>query len=151
METLRTYGRPPFSVAVIHGGPGAGGEMAVVARELAPELGVLEPLQTATSLQGQVQELKAVLEKNGDPPVILIGFSWGAGLSYIAAANYPGLVKKLILVGCGPFEHGYAARIQATRSSRLSEEDRAEHESILKILAGPLPKANLRRLRGLEH
>jgi hypothetical protein len=33
----------------------------------------------------------------------------------------------------------------------FSEEDRAEHESILKILAGPLPKANLRRLRGLEH
>ncbi|NBD34478.1 MAG: alpha/beta hydrolase, partial [Chloroflexi bacterium] len=36
MNPLRTYGHPPFDVAVIHGGPGAGGEMAPVAHELAP-------------------------------------------------------------------------------------------------------------------
>ncbi|HOT01736.1 MAG TPA: alpha/beta hydrolase [Acidobacteriota bacterium] len=35
MENLRTYGRPPYRVAVIHGGPGAPGCMAPVARELA--------------------------------------------------------------------------------------------------------------------
>ena len=35
MSNLRTYGEPPFGVAVIHGGPGAGGEMAPVARVLA--------------------------------------------------------------------------------------------------------------------
>lgn len=137
MKPLRTYGRPPFSVAVIHGGPGLGGEMAPVARELAADWGVLEPIQTATSLPGQVEELKAALERSGDLPVILIGFSWGAWLCFIASAKYPSLAKKLVLVGSGPFEHEYLEEIQATRLSRLSEDERAEYRSIIKILNGP--------------
>src|SRR5712692_10060037 len=54
MQNLRLYGQSPFTVAVLHGGPGAPGTMAPVARELATEWGVLEPLQTADSLDGQV-------------------------------------------------------------------------------------------------
>jgi len=46
MKNFRKYGKPPFRVAVIHGGPGAGGEMAPVVRELASDCGVLEPIQT---------------------------------------------------------------------------------------------------------
>lgn len=45
-EKLRTYGQAPFKGAVLHGGPGAPGEMAPVAKELARFCGVLEPLQT---------------------------------------------------------------------------------------------------------
>jgi pimeloyl-ACP methyl ester carboxylesterase len=132
MKNLRTYGRAPFSVAVIHGGPGAAGEMEPVARELASERGVLEPLQTATTLEGQICELKAVLEENGDLPVVLIGFSWGAFLSFLVAARYPTLVEKLILVGSGPFEERYAAEIMNTRMNRLSGSDR---EVVLALLA----------------
>jgi len=126
MKNLRAYGKAPFSVAVIHGGPGAGGEMAPVARELASGWGILEPLQTAASLEGQIEELKTVLEKNGDLPVTLIGFSWGAWLSYIFATDYPAIVKKLILIGSGGYEEKYAAGIRETRLNRLSEEDRTE-------------------------
>jgi pimeloyl-ACP methyl ester carboxylesterase len=111
MKNLRLYGKAPFDVAVIHGGPGAAGEMAPVARELASSMGVLEPLQTAASLEGQIEELKTVLEMGGDLPVTLIGFSWGAWLSFIFTANYPGIVKILILIGSGPFEEKYAAKI----------------------------------------
>ena len=68
MENLRRYGHKPFNVAVIHGGPGAPGEMAPIARELSSSTGVLEPLQTAMTIEGQVQELKAILKKNGDIP-----------------------------------------------------------------------------------
>ncbi len=68
---LRKYGEPPFTVAAIDGGPGAPGQMAPVARELSVRWGVLEPLQTATSLEGQVQELRRVLEENGELPVTL--------------------------------------------------------------------------------
>jgi pimeloyl-ACP methyl ester carboxylesterase len=32
VKNLRTYGKAPFDVAVVHGGPGAGGEMAPVER-----------------------------------------------------------------------------------------------------------------------
>jgi len=137
MINLRTYGKPPFKVAVIHGGPGAAGEMAPVARDLASGWGVLEPLQTATSVEGQIEELKTVLEKNADLPVFLIGFSWGAWLSYMVAAHHPSLIKKLILIGSGPFEEKYAAGIEETRLSRLSEKEQAEIGSLYEILDNP--------------
>jgi pimeloyl-ACP methyl ester carboxylesterase len=104
LNKLRKYGKAPFKVAVIHGGPGAGGEMAPVARELSSAWGILEPIQTATSLEGQVEELRTVLESDGDLPVTLIGFSWGAWLSFIVTAAHPSIAQKLILVGSGPYE-----------------------------------------------
>src|SRR5258706_5398992 len=115
MKNPRSYGSAPFNPAVIHGGPGAPGYMAPVARELSFEWGVLEPLQTANSLEGQVQELRILLEKNADLPVTLIGSSWGAMLSFILTARYPELVKKLILIGSAVFEARYAGGIQETR------------------------------------
>ena len=137
MVNLRKYGHKPFRVAVIHGGPGAPGEMAPVARELSSVMGVLEPLQTATTIEGQVQELKAVLQKNADLPVTLIGFSWGALLSFIFAARYPSFVLKLILIGSASYEEKYAADITQTRLSRLSEQERAEAVSLMQTLNGP--------------
>jgi pimeloyl-ACP methyl ester carboxylesterase len=137
LKNLRTYGRAPFNVAVVHGGPGAGGEMAPVARALAAGRGILEPIQTATSLEGQVQELKGVLHVHGDLPITLIGFSWGAWLSFIVAARYPGMVRKLILVASGPFEERYVARLHATRMQRLDEAERAEFEATLRRLGDP--------------
>jgi pimeloyl-ACP methyl ester carboxylesterase len=137
MKNLRIYGKEPYRVAVIHGGPGAPGEMAPVARELSSLCGVLEPLQTAKTLEGQVKELKTVLEKNGAPPVTLIGHSWGAMLSVIFTARYPSFVKKLILIGGGPFEEKYAENIVITRLSRLSEEERAEVFSLTDVLDNP--------------
>lgn len=121
MENLRKYGSRRLSVAVIHGGPGAPGEMAPVARELSQLWGVLEPLQTEASLEGQVGELKGVIERYADLPVTLVGFSWGAMLSFICGALHPSLVKKLILVGSPPFEEKYATRILETRLGRLTE------------------------------
>ncbi|MEA1958361.1 MAG: alpha/beta hydrolase [Chloroflexota bacterium] len=134
MKNLRKYGTPPFSVAVIHGGPGAPGQMAPVARELAKDRGVLEPLQTAATLDGQVAELRDIIEKHGSPPVILIGSSWGVMLGYIFAARYPSLVGKLIMVGSAVFDNSYAAGIQKTRLSRLDDESKREVYSLVKEL-----------------
>ena len=131
MKNLRTYGQAPFDLAVIHGGPGAAGGMAPVARELSSRKGVLEPFQTATTVDGQIRELKDILQKNGNPPLILIGWSWGAWLSFAFAAQYPALVKKVILIGSGPFEDTYARNITKTRMSRLNGEDRAEALSLM--------------------
>lgn len=133
----RKYGKVPFNVAVIHGGPGAPGYMAPVARELSAEWGVLEPLQTATSLEGQVEELRAALQKDGDLPVTLIGSSWGAMLSFIFCARYPAFVKKLILVGSGVYENKYATKITETRLSRLDEKERREAHSLMGALNDP--------------
>ena len=140
MENLRKYGNPPFDTAVIHGGPGAPGEMAPVARELSSAKDILEPLQTSVSIQGQVKKLKNVLEKAGNLPVTLIGFSWGAWLSFIFASQHPTFTKKLILIGCGSFEEKYARSIMETRLSRLNENDREEVLSLIKNLENPAIK-----------
>ncbi len=134
MKNLRTYGAAPYSIAVIHGGPGAPGQMAPVARELSRDYGVLEPLQTAATLDGQVEELRDIIEKHGNPPVVLIGSSWGAMLSYIFTARHTALVKKLIMVGSAVFDDRYAAGIQKTRLSRLEAEAKREVYSLVKTL-----------------
>ena len=126
MINLRTYGTPPFKVAVVHGGPGARGEMAPVAKELSRHIGVLEPLQTAVSVEQQVDELKGVLRQNGECPLNLIGHSWGAWLGLILAARCPDIVRKLILVGAGPFEEEYAAQLTEIRLGRLTGQERGE-------------------------
>lgn len=111
--------------------------MAPVARELSSSQGVLEPLQTAVTLEGQVQELKAVLEKKGDLPVTLIGFSWGALLIFIFTTWYPSYVKKLILIGSGVYEEKYARNIMSIRLSRLSQGEKAEALSLMDTLNDP--------------
>jgi pimeloyl-ACP methyl ester carboxylesterase len=134
MISFRTYGSAPYSAAVVHGGPGACGEMAPVARRLSSFCGVLEPIQNALSVNGQVDELKSVLEENAVPPVVLIGHSWGAWLCFILAARHPSLAGKLILVSSPPFEEKYTAEITQTRRARLSADENREFDSIIKRL-----------------
>jgi pimeloyl-ACP methyl ester carboxylesterase len=137
MKTVRKWGHGPYSVAVIHGGPGAPGEVAPVARELSAVKGVLEPLQTETTLDLQVQELRSVLVEHSQAPVTLIGFSWGAFLSWITSARYPSLVRKLILVSSPPFEEHYASAITKTRLDRLSQKERSEAQALIGQLEDP--------------
>ena len=137
MENVRVYGNAPYQTAVVHGGPGAPGEMAPVARELSKRHGVLEPLQTASTLQGQISELEIILKRHGHSPVTLVGHSWGAMLSFILTAQCPLLVKKLILVSSGAFEDKYAERITGTRLGRLTEEDIIRVDSLSKTLDDP--------------
>ena len=140
MSPVRKWGAGPYPVVVVHGGPGAPGEMASVARELSAVKGVLEPFQTETTLEGQVRELRSVLEREGRVPVTLIGFSWGAFLSWMVAARYPALVGKLILVGCPPFVDLDAASITKTRLDRLTPENRREAQALLEHLERPADK-----------
>jgi len=134
MKNPRKYGKPPFNIAVIHGGPGAPGEMAPLAREISSSRGVLEPLQTASSLEGQIQELNEILKVSGDLPITLIGWSWGAILGFIFTASYPLMIKKLILVGSAVFEEKYALKIMETRLSRLNEKEKTEILAIIETL-----------------
>ncbi|MBN2003040.1 MAG: alpha/beta hydrolase [Anaerolineae bacterium] len=111
--------------------------MAPVARELASVCGVLEPLQKAESLDGQVEELRSVLAAHAALPVILIGYSWGAWLSFILAARYPALVRKLILVGSGAFEESYVAQLMANRLSHLTAAEGQEFQTLVRELVEP--------------
>ncbi len=137
MKNYRKYGNSPFSIALIHGGPGGPGEMRPVAIELSKEYGVIEPLQTKTSIKGQVEELYNTLKCHADNPVTLIGFSWGAMLSYIFTANYPNFVKKLILISSGVFESKYAKNIMKTRINRLDDIEQKKLENLIEKLQNP--------------
>ena len=94
----RKYGTEPYNVAVVHGGPGAPGTVAELARGLSARNGVLEPLQTSMSIEGQIGELQRMLRRHAELPLTLAGHSWGAWLSFLFAARYPSYVKKLILI-----------------------------------------------------
>ena len=67
-------------------------------------------------------------------PLTLIGHSWGAMLAYIVSARYPPTVKKLILIGSGPFEQKYADNISGDRLIRLSEGERIEALDLIEII-----------------
>jgi pimeloyl-ACP methyl ester carboxylesterase len=130
MENLRKYGEQPFNIVLVHGGPGGAGEIAPVARVLSKDFGILEPLQTKNSIDGQIKELRETLQANANFPVKLVGWSWGAWLSYLFSVNYPKLVNKLILVDSGPFEEKYVSGIRRIRLSRLSEVERSELQNL---------------------
>ena len=129
-ENPRKYGSPPYNIVLVHGGPGAAGEMAPVAVVLAQSYGVCEPMQTAFNIKGQVEELKNLIKLHTSVPIILIGFSWGAWLTFIFTATYPYLVKKLILISSGPFENKYAKSIIKTRFSRFDNDEQVKLDEL---------------------
>ncbi len=136
-SNLRIHGVAPYRIAVVHGGPGAWGSVAPIAAELSRDGGVLEPYQTAYTIDGLVDELRDVIVALGERPMTLIGHSWGAWLVWIVAARCPDLVRKLILVGSGPFEVRYAEGIDAVRFSRLTEAERTEVSTAFERFSDP--------------
>ncbi len=137
MPEFRTYGKAPYTVAVLHGGPGARGAMAPVAEVLSVKHGVIEPLQTSTSMDGQVSELQRVLQVNAGQPVCVVGSSWGGMLGFLLAARHPELVRKLILVGSGVFDQRYAQAITNTRMERLLPIQQEQMKELACRLADP--------------
>lgn len=130
----RKHGIEPFGVVVVHGGPGAAGAMGSVAQRLANASGVLEPMQTAATVEGQVEELRTAVESLAIPPVVLIGHSWGAWLSCIVAAAYPQLVRKLILIGTPPVEEKYVHLIRENRMKRLTHDEQQQFAYLADML-----------------
>lgn len=132
MQNFRLYGEGSFGVVLVHGGPGALGDMGYVAERLSVDYGVVEALQTKQSIDELIDELEEIIKMNCDKSVILIGHSWGAGLAYLLAAEKPELVSELVLVGSGPFEAEYARDIEATRMGRLKPDERNKLEGLLR-------------------
>ncbi|MEM9426911.1 MAG: alpha/beta hydrolase [Pseudomonadota bacterium] len=128
---MRLHGSDPKTVAVLHGGPGAAGEVQPLAEALAVlGFGVLEPFQTRDTLAGQVAELRDKLKPYA--PVHLIGWSWGAWLALLFAAENARAVRQVILVGSGPFRADDADRTRETRRSRLSAAEQQELDQLKK-------------------
>jgi len=131
---IRKYGDPPFKVAVLHGGPGAPGYMAPVARELGKTVGVIEPIQTRHSVGGQIDELIGQLSAHAAIPVTLIGSSWGAVLALFAAARGEINIGRLVLIGCAVFDARSSADIEILRLERLAPNKRRRYNELLETM-----------------
>src|SRR5215471_18381979 len=132
MLRVRGYGQSGPGVIVLHGGPGAAGHMAPVARGLAQSYRVVEPFQRGSgserlSVQRHVADLHETITvcAPGRHPA-LIGASWGAMLALAYAAAHPGSTGPLILVGCGTFDLGSRAALERTIAERMNDDIRAQ-------------------------
>jgi pimeloyl-ACP methyl ester carboxylesterase len=146
MKTIIKYGKPPHQTAMLHGGPGAAGEMKPVAEILAKDMGVLELLQTQMTIEKQLSELREQLSFSAEKPVVLVGHSWGAWLGFLFASQNPDWVKKLILISAGSFETKFNADLIKIRLGRLNQQDR---EKLLALMtengAGKTNQNNFRQ------
>jgi pimeloyl-ACP methyl ester carboxylesterase len=153
MLLVRAYGQaasPPLFV--LHGGPGAAGHMAPVARGLAARFHVLEPFQRRggagpLTVAQHVADLHAVIglhAPNNRPS--LVGASWGAMLALAYGAAHPETIGPLVLVGCGTFDVSaraifkktMAERMDDATQTRLRQAERLNRDKALKASAEAL-------------
>jgi pimeloyl-ACP methyl ester carboxylesterase len=133
---VRTYGDNGPLVAVLHGGPGAIGSCARLARDLSSFCRVLEPLQRRSgevplTVARHVEDLAAALPD----PAILVGSSWGAMLALSFAASHPHLVRSLALVGCGTYDRASRDAYRATMDERLGPVGRERRTQLRQQLS----------------
>jgi pimeloyl-ACP methyl ester carboxylesterase len=137
-------------VIVVHGGPGAAGSMAPVARALAHSSRVIEPFQRVSShsVADHVADLREIVESRcaGVRPA-LVGHSWGAMLALAYAAAHPVAAGPLVLVGCGTFDLAARDRMRAILDARMDEALRHRFEHLEKEF--PDPNQRLREISRL--
>lgn len=122
---VRLYGKAPYKIVLVHGGPGAIGSLKGLAQEINERLqvGVVEALQSKYSIEELIEELYSQIQDNCNGKLSLLGHSWGAWLAVFFAEKYPELIERLILIGSGPLVDKYVPEISARRFQNLSEED----------------------------
>lgn len=133
---VRRYGEKGPVVALLHGGPGAPGDLAPLARDLAPGFMVLEPLQrrsggTPLRVARHVADLAEVLPAGA----ALVGWSWGAMLSLSFAAAHPGRARSLALVGCGTYDTATREAYRAVMAARLGKAGRQQAAALQRQMA----------------
>lgn len=79
--SIRLYGKAPYTLALLHGGPGARGSLAGLAAQVGQKRAAAELLQTAFSVEELLQELHAQIQTL-TPPVALAGHRGGRGWGY---------------------------------------------------------------------
>lgn len=131
---IKTYGKQPYKIVLVHGGPGAAGEMQSLAEILPAKYGILEPYQSQMTIDEQIEELKDQITGHTNEKVIIIGYSWGAWLSFLFTARYNALIEKLILVSSGPFKEQYVSQIMMNRLKRLNGVDKKRIKILLNKL-----------------
>ena len=133
---IRTYGRSGPAVIVLHGGPGAPGQAAPVARALGQRFRAIEPFQRGSggdplTVAQHVEDLRELIDARcADERPALVGSSWGAMLALAYACVHPKRAGPLVLVGCGTFDEASRARMREILSERTDAALRARLERL---------------------
>jgi pimeloyl-ACP methyl ester carboxylesterase len=133
---VRRHGSLGPPLVVLHGGPGAPGSAAGLARALSARFRVLEPLQrrggeVPLTVARHVQDLADV----APPRAALVGWSWGAMLALSYAAAHPERADRLALVSCGTYDEASRAAFRTAFAARLGEDGRARMNALRARLA----------------
>lgn len=140
---VREYGTSGPLVILLHGGPGAPGYMAPLARELADAFRVFEPLQRGSgalplSVARHVEDLHEIVEPMSPPDrPALVGHSWGAMLALAYAAAHPDNVSSIVLISCGTFDPAAREKLDATRAERMDDALRRRLNSLADEVPDP--------------
>lgn len=133
---VRTYGTSGPFVIVVHGGPGAPGYLAPLARGLAGSYRILEPFQRGSgseplTVARHISDLDEMVTSRcgsggdrDDARLAVVGHSWGAMLALAHAAAHPGRAACIVLIGCGTFDPAARQRLQSNIEKRLDAETR---------------------------
>jgi pimeloyl-ACP methyl ester carboxylesterase len=140
---VREYGTEGLWVVVVHGGPGAMGSMAVVARALAHRFRVLEPWQRCSggeplTVARHIADMHEMVRAHcPDQKPALVGHSWGAMLALAYAAAHPEEAGPLVLAGCGTFDPAARMRMKVIRGARMNEAVIAQMARIEQAIVDP--------------
>ncbi|HEX9639422.1 MAG TPA: alpha/beta hydrolase [Acidobacteriota bacterium] len=125
---IRNHGTSGPQVIVLHGGPGAPGSAAPLARGLADRFRVLEPWQRGSggvplTVERHVEDLRVLIgDLEAAAPPALVGWSWGAMLALAYAAAHPTQTGPIALVGCGTFDRTARGRLHERLEERMDDE-----------------------------
>lgn len=144
----REYGTSGPAVVLLHGGPGAPGYMAPLARKLTDSFRVIEPFQRSSgkeplTVARHVADLReTVASRCGRGRPGLVGHSWGAMLALAYAAAHPDSIACLVLIGCGTFDPAARDRLETSRKQRMTQDLACRMQG----LEGEFPDPNARLL-----
>ena len=135
---VREYGTSGPVVILLHGGPGAPGYLAPVARKLADSFRVLEPLQRRSgkkplTVARHVTDLDDLFKSHcTEQRPAIVGHSWGAMLALAYAAVHPDSAACLALIGCGTFDSATRSHMEANRNARTDKSLRDQLEQLVR-------------------
>jgi pimeloyl-ACP methyl ester carboxylesterase len=142
LPVVRWYGDDGGWLTLLHGGPGAPGHLAPVARALAAELRILEPFErrsgaTPLTVDLHVRDIDNAIRRHaGTQPTALLGFSSGAITALAYAAAHPERVSQLVLVAAATMEPGSREQFRVEFAARLSDTARSELQRARTIADG---------------
>lgn len=129
---VRSYGATGAWLTLLHGGPGAPGHLAPVARALADAFRILEPFERRSggpplTVALHVSDVEATIRRHaGTEPTALLGFSSGAVTALAFAAAHAGRVSQVILVAAATMDPRSREEFRAALDARLNAAARRE-------------------------